>query len=319
MKPAGTRAVYNLEDLRRWPEATAGLAHPLRLGVFGDPVAHSASPPMHDAALALLDLPTRYARIHVRAEELPKALGLLAPMGFTGVNLTIPHKAAALALLDAVDPRAARLGVVNTVRVEADGSLLGFNTDGPGFARAVREEFGCLLRGKQVMILGAAGGAGRALAAQCVLEGCARVVLVNRTPEKTRALERELRLGFQAEVASETGSAGTRLEVVEWERAPTMLSSSDAEIDLVVNTTSIGLKTGDESPVAETYLRPGLLVFDTVYRSGGAPTPLVAAARRAGARTAGGLSLLLHQGVLAFEHWFNQPAPVEVMRRALEG
>ena len=307
------RAVYTLDDLRRWPEVTAGLEFPLRLGVMGDPVAHSASPPMQNAALAAAGLPLRYTRLHIRPAELAEAFGLLPGAGFAGVNLTIPHKAAALPLLDEIDPLAARLGVVNTVRVEEDGRLHGFNTDGPGFVRAVREEFGFATGGKRVMILGAAGGAGRALAAQCLLEGCARLVLVNRTFEKGQALARELHAKFPERTAPHPG--GAQVETVAWEElaTPALL----AELDLVVNTSSVGLKEDDVSPLPAEGLPAGLLVFDTVYRKDGTPTPLVAAARRAGLRAVGGHTLLLHQGVLAFEHWFGQSAPVEIMRGAL--
>ena len=311
--PDTGQTVYTLEDLRRWPEATAGLAHPLRLAVFGDPVAHSASPPMHNAALAALGLPMRYARIHVRPDELAEALGLIAAQGFVGVNLTLPHKAAALSLLDEIDLHAVRLGAVNTVQVKPGGRLCGFNTDGPGFVQAVREEFGVGITGKAVMILGAAGGAGRALAAQCILEGCGRLVLVNRIFEKARMLAQDLHTRFPEMTAPREG--GTSLEVVEWERAPTR--SLLAALHLAVNTTSIGLRNEDASPFPVAVLPAGLFVFDTVYRSSGTPTPLVTAARGAGAQAAGGLALLLHQGALAFEHWFGQPPPVEIMRRAL--
>lgn len=310
-QPTRERPIYDLDALRNWAEVTGGVEPPLRLAVFGDPVAHSASPPMHNAVLAALNLPMRYTRIAVRAEELEEALGLIAARGFVGVNLTIPHKAAALALLDEIDPHAARLGVVNTVRVEPDARLRGFNTDGPGFVRAVQEAFGVSLKGKRVLILGAAGGAGQALAAQCLLERCERLVLVNRTFEKSQRLAENLRVRFPEEIAD------VQLEVVEWDRATSR--SSLAEMDLVVNTTPIGLKAGDISPLAPESLPANVLVFDTVYRAAGTPTPLVRAAREAGAQATGGLSLLLHQGVLAFEHWFRQPAPVEVMRRALEG
>ena len=216
--------------------------------------------------------------------------------GFGGVNLTIPHKTAALPLLHAVDPHAAHLGAVNTVRVEADGTLRGFNTDGPGFVRAVRAEFDLTLRGSSVLILGAAGGAGRALAAQCMLEGCRRVILVNRTFEKAR------------ELAEKLGASA-----VPWEEAAGALDG----VDLLVNASSVGLHAGDVSPLPATAIPAGTLVFDTVYRASGEPTPLLTAAHEARARTAGGLALLLHQGALSFEHWFGVPAPLEAMRRGM--
>lgn len=298
-------SVYTTADLRDWPAATAGTRPPLRLAVFGDPVAHSMSPPMHNAALAALGIDARYTRVHVRPEELADTLALVARAGFVGVNLTIPHKTAAPALLDAMDAQATLLGAVNTVRVEADGALRGFNTDGPGFVRAVQAEFGLSLRGASVLILGAAGGAGRALAAQCLLEGCDRVVLVNRTADKAQALA--------AALAERFAVAPGALATVPWEEAAAMLPN----VDLVVNASSVGLRAGEVSPLPTAAIPARLRVFDTVYRASGEPTPLLAAAREAGARTAGGRALLLHQGALSFEHWFGVPAPLEEMRRGL--
>ena len=303
-----TREVYTVADLRDWATATAGIHPPLRLAVFGDPVAHSASPQMHDAALAAEGIDARYARIHVRPEELAAALRLLATQGIIGVNLTIPHKAAALRELDLVDDHAASLGVVNTVRVAADGSLHGSNTDGPGFVRAVQAEFGLRLEGQRVLILGAGGGAGRALAVQCVLEGCASLVLVNRTAVKAQALAAELPERF--------AGARCQLSVAPWDCADWRATLD--RVDLVVNASSLGLKSDDASPLPAGAMSARLRVFDTVYRRDGGLTPLLAAARQAGARMTGGLTLLLHQGALSFERWFDRPAPLEIMRMALE-
>ena len=193
------------------------------------------------------------------------------------------------------------LGVVNTVRIEANGVLHGSNTDGPGFVRAVRTEFGCALAGSSVMILGAGGGAGRALTMQCVIEGCARLVLVNRTVEKARSLAADLGARFPGTDCTVAATPETLVGV-----------------DLVVNASSVGLQPKDRSPLPAEAIPASLRVFDTVYRRDGEPTPLIAAAQAAGARTAGGLSLLLHQGALSFERWFDRTAPVDVMRQALE-
>ena len=300
------REVYTLADLRNWPAATADAPCPLRLAVIGDPVAHSASPPMHNAALAAGGIDSGYTRLHIAAHELAEAFPLLKSAGFIGVNLTIPHKTTAISHLDEMDAHAARLGAVNTVRVTEAGRLKGYNTDGPGFGQAVRAEFGCELRDLRVLILGAGGGAGRALAAQCALSGCPRLVLVNRTVEKARALTAELQI-----------SCGGRSEISTkaWEEGS--LSDALRDVDLVVNASSVGLRPDDGSPLPAGSIPSHLLVFDTVYRADDTPTPLVIAARKANARAVGGLSMLLYQGALAFEHWFARPAPVEVMRRAL--
>ena len=301
---AAAREVYTVADLRDWPAATAGISPRLRLAVFGDPVAHSASPAMHNAALAVRRIHARYTRIHVRPEELAEALQLVAQQDFIGVNLTIPHKPAAMALVDAVDGFAARLGAINTVRVEGGGAFLrGFNTDAPGFARAVESELGARLGALRVLVLGAGGGAGRAIALQCAAAGCPRLLLVNRTPEKARSLADALRGG------------PTQVETVPWEQAA--LRNALAEIDLVVNTSALGLKPGDASPLPANLIPPSVQLFDTVYRASGQPTPLEAAAQLAGARAIGGRALLLHQGALSFEYWFGGVAPLEQMRHAL--
>lgn len=296
------KEVYDLTDLRDWRKATDGVRPPFRLAVLGDPVAHSASPPMQNAALKVSGLDMRYTRLHIRPEELAEALRLLPTQGFIGANITIPHKAAALAAMDRVDEHAQRIGVVNTVMVEG-GKLAGYNTDGPGLVRAVHEVLGAELKGLRVMILGAGGGAGRAIALQCGIEKCPRVVLVNRTPERAHNLLAELQAG------------STKASLIPWEDAE--LRRELAETDLVINCSSVGMKSTDPSPLAPALLRPGLLVFDTIYTA--ARTHLMQAADAAGARSANGLAMLLHQGALAYAIWFGREAPLEVMRAALAG
>jgi len=301
--------VYTLEDLRHWDAATAGEEPPIRLSVFGDPVAHSRSPQMHNAALNACGIEARYCRLHIRPEELGEALRLLPKAGFIGTNLTIPHKAAALEFLDAMDEHAQKIGVVNTVVVEGE-RLIGFNTDGPGLLRAIRAEFGVDLRDLRVMVLGAGGGAGRAIAAQCAVENCERLVLVNRTFEKARQLAAELEPFFKG---PRVFGPVRRLEAIPWEEP--QLAAQLANTDLVINATSCGMKRTDPSVLPESLLRANLLVYDTIYTA--QLTPLLEDAQAAGARTANGASMLLYQGVLSFEIWFNRPAPVEVMQAAM--
>jgi shikimate dehydrogenase len=206
-------------------------------------------------------------------------------------------------MLDSLDSSAALLGAVNTVRVQPDGTLRGYNTDGPGFVRAVLVDFGFDVRGQRVLIFGAGGGAGRAIAAQCVASGCAAVILVNRTVAKAR------------ELAATLGAGPHSVHVLAWNDAS--VAGALASVDLIVNASTVGLHNdGSELPS----LRAAPLatpVFDTVYRASGEPTRLVADALAAGRPAAGGLSLLLYQGALAFEHWFGRPAPIDAMRAAL--
>jgi shikimate dehydrogenase len=306
--------VYTVADLRDWSAVAGGETPPIRLSVFGDPVAHSRSPQMHNPALAAAGIAAAYARVHVRPEELREALRLLPEIGFIGTNVTIPHKKAALEIMDEVDPPARRAGGVNTVVIEG-GKLIGFSTDGPGLARAIRADFGIDLRDLRVLVLGAGGGAGRAIAVQCAIEGCSRLVLVNRTFERARALAAEL-----APSLRETRATGpmVRLEAAPW--SDSALAAQLPHVDLVINATSLGMASGSAegrrgSPVPVSLLRPSHLVYDTVYTAG--RTPLLLAADEAGARGANGLSMLLYQGALSFEIWFGRPAPVEVMRAAL--
>ena len=301
--------VYTLDDLRHWDEVTAGEAPPIRLSVFGDPISHSRSPGMHNAALEACGIAARYARLHIHPEELGEALRLLPRWNFIGTNVTLPHKASVAALVDHVDEHARKIGVVNTVVVDGD-RLLGFNTDGPGLVRAVRADFGVDIRDLRVLILGAGGGAGRAIATQCAIENCQRLVLVNRTFEKAQQLARELAPLLKG---PRLLGPAARLEAVPWDQAA--LAVQLANTDLVINATSCGMKRTDPPVLAASVLQAHLMVYDTIYTAH--RTPLLGDAEAVGARTANGLSMLLYQGALSFEIWFNRDAPVEVMRAGL--
>lgn len=293
--------VYTIADLRNWSETTVGIAPAIRLAVFGDPVAHSKSPAMQNAALAVCGIDAQYIRLHIHPEELAEAVRLLPANGFIGANFTIPHKVAMLGLVDEVDPKARKAGGVNTVLIR-DGKLHGFSTDGPGLVQAVRSEFGADIRDLRVLLLGAGGGAGRAIAVQCALEKCARLVLVNRTFEKAEALAVELQQTVDG------------VSALPWDEAH--LAKELADTDLVINASSAGMKPGDPSPVAASLLSSRLMIYDTIYTA--TRTPLLRAADEVGARGANGLSMLLHQGAQSFEIWFNREAPVDAMRKALE-
>ena len=295
--------VYTFADLQHWREATVGVQPPIRLSVFGDPVAQSKSPAMHNAALAACGIDACYTRLHICPDGLAEAVRLLPHNGFVGTNVTFPHKTAMLALMDEVDEYARKIGAVNTVVVEGK-KLRGFNTDGPGIVSAVRSEFSVDLGDLRIMVLGAGGGAGRAISVQCAMENCAHLVLVNRTFEKSKILAEELQSLFPSR----------RIDAVTWDES--QLKSQLGQIDLVINATSVGIKAGDPSPLPPSLLTSRLLVYDTNYAA--ARTSLMRAADEVGARSANGLSMLLHQGALSFEIWFNRPAPLEAMRAALE-
>jgi shikimate dehydrogenase len=296
-----TKSVYTLADLQK------GIDPAIRLGVFGDPVAHSLSPQMQNAALKQSKIDMQYARFHILPNELREGLELIRKLKFVGLNLTIPHKIAALEFLDGVEENVKRIGAANVIKIE-NGKLRGFNTDGRGFARAVREEFSVDLRDLRVLVLGA-GGAARAIALQCAKENCERLVIANGTFEKGEKLADSLRDFFSG---PKVFGPVPRLQAIPWEERAFQFQI--ANVDLVVNATPVGLNRGDASPIPARLLAPHVMVYDTIYSE--KRTPLVSAALEAGARAVNGLSMLLHQGALAFEIWFQREAPLELMRKA---
>lgn len=295
------KKVYTIEDLRDWQTATADSNPPLKLAVIGDPIAHSKSPQMHNAALAALDVPARYTRLHIRPEELDEALQLLPKAGFIGINCTIPHKVEVMKRLTNLDESARLAGGVNTVVVEPNGQLKGYSTDGIGFARAVTEAFSAKLCSFRVLVIGAGGGAGRAIAMQCAIEGCPQIMLLNRTLDKLTSLVSEIGSHFP-EVKVTAGSLD-------------LLAKKAGEADLIVNCSSLGMKPDDSSPLPPNLILSRHFIYDTIYV--GEATPLQHASSAAGARSANGLGMLLHQGAKSFEHWFRQEPPLDLMRSAL--
>ena len=287
-----------------WQAVAGRFTPPARLAVIGDPIGHSRSPQMHNPALLACGIDAQYIRVQVPVGRVAEAFRQFAACGFLGVNITIPHKFEALDAVDVLDPLARQLGAVNTLAIR-EGRLHGYNSDGPGFLRSVREAFGADVKDLRLLILGAGGGAGRAVAVQSALSGCQKLLLVNRSQAKAEAVAAEIHALDSSPAAS----------VVPWDEVA--LREALASTDLIVNATSIGMQPDDASLLPPDALVARHLIFDMVYRAGG-ETPLLAAARQAGARTVDGLSLLLHQGAISFEHWFDRPAPLNVMRQCLQ-
>src|SRR4030095_346700 len=207
-KRASAKEVYALVDLKNWHDVKP----PIRLGVFGDPVEHSLSPQMQNAALKESKIDMQYARFRISPNELREGFDLIRKLEFVGLNLTIPHKIAALELLDSADDNVKRIGAVNVIKAES-GKLGGFNTDGRGFARAIREEFSVALRDMRVLVVGA-GGAARAIALQCAKENCERLVIANGTFEKGQKLADSLRDFFSG---PKVFGPVPRLQAIPWE------------------------------------------------------------------------------------------------------
>jgi shikimate dehydrogenase len=261
-------------------------------GIVGWPVEHSLSPAMHNAAFAALGLDWTYVAFPVRPDVAEQAIAGLAAAGVAGLNATIPHKRAALAVASSASEAALRIGAANTLVPDGDGGFRADNTDGEGFLRALDEQAPLDLAGAEALVIGA-GGAARAVVHALRSRG-ARVRVANRTTAR----------------AAELG------DPVPF--APRELEAAAGRAALVVNATSLGLH-GDAAPpeLPLAGIGPGQAVADVVYRPGG--TPWLAAARDRGARTVDGLGMLLHQGAAAFAQWTGREPPLAAMRAALEG
>ncbi|RYD32213.1 MAG: shikimate dehydrogenase [Verrucomicrobiaceae bacterium] len=290
---------YTLQNI----QSAARLSPPARLAVFGDPVGHSLSPQMHNPALAACGIEASYVRLQVKTEEFLPALRALRELRFIGANVTIPHKFTALDSVDEVGPAARRLGAVNTILFRPDGTTLGRNSDGPGFVRTIQEEFQAEVRDLRILLLGAGGGAGGAVAVQSALEGCRQLVLTNRTESKARTL------------AATLGDLlpGDRCRTLPW--TAEALAQALPDIDLIINGTSLGMSPDDPPLLPAGCLTKDHLVYDMVYKP--LVTPLIATALAAGAKAINGLPMLLWQGAQSFEWWFERPAPVDAMRAGL--
>ncbi len=267
--------------------------------LIGNPVEHTMSPAMHNAAFNELGLDFIYVPFRVLPEDLKAAVAGLKSLNVRGFNVTIPHKVAVIPLLDGLDPLAEKVGAVNTV-VNDDGDLRGYNTDAAGFLRAALEG-GIEPEGKKVVVLGA-GGASRAIS-YVLAERGADLTILNRIQE----------LDWAEEIGELIKDMlGRQVRVLELQE--NLLAEALAGADLLINATSVGMSpAADESPVPAGLLGKETTVFDIVYNP--IETRLLREARSAGARTISGIDMLAWQGALAFEKWTGQAAPVDLMRR----
>ena len=268
---------------------------------FGQPVAENPTGAMQEAAFQALGLNWRYLTIEVAPANLRDAMLGARAFGMRGMNLTIPHKVAVIEYLDEVAPDAALIGAVNTVRREG-GRLIGENTDGKGFLRAVRVDGGVDPRGQRAVVLGA-GGAARAIVTELALAGVADLLVVNRSTARGERLAADL-------------AAKTKVPIRHQEWHGIYRVPRDA--GLLVNATSIGLHPDVDAmpPVEWSDAGPDLLVSDIVFNP--PETRFLAAARQRGLQVLDGLSMLVYQGVIGFRLWTGQEAPEAVMKRALK-
>jgi len=267
-------------------------------GLIGDPVEHSVSPVMHNAAFSSLGLDYVYLPFRVEKGQLAKAIDGVRALNIRGLNITIPHKVAVIPLLDGLETLAERIGAVNTI-VNDNGHLKGYNTDAGGFVKALLER-GIEPRGKKIVILGA-GGASRAISFT-LAERDADLVILNRQLEMDWAVE------LASSISRFLGKEVKALELNEQN-----LSAVLKDADILVNATSVGMSpNSDETPVPAKLLKAGLVVFDIVYNP--IKTKLLTEAEEAGAETIDGLDMLVWQGALAFEMWTGVKAPVGIMK-----
>jgi len=281
-----------------------------RIGLIGQGLKHSLSAAMQQAALDHLGFDARYELWDTQPEEVEQRVTSLRDEDCLGANVTVPHKQAVIPFLDELDTVAARARAVNTI-VRREGRLIGHNTDVAGFARALTGA-GFNVRGVRAAVLGAGGGA-RAVTLAVVEGGASLISLSDAVPQRAEALAGDLR---------RLTSPGTTITWARW--GDSAFQRSVRECELLVNCTPVGMRFGPaegQSPVAAELIPAGCLAFDLVYNP--EETPFLQAARSRGARTAGGLAMLVYQGAASFRLWTGREAPVEIMfeaaRKALAG
>jgi shikimate dehydrogenase len=275
-----------------WPTSGTRLA-----GVIGDPVRHSLSPTLHNAAFSALDLDWAYVAFPVPTGRVREALAGAVALGIEGLSVTMPHKTAVADALGRCSPTARALRAVNTVVRDGD-ELIGESTDGQGFIDGLRSDPGFDPSGRRCLVAGA-GGAGRAVVLALAEAGAAEVVVLNRTPERGEAA---------AALAGAVGRTGQPAEI--------------EEMDLVVNATPVGMAPEDGGQTTPRLLEPSLLgpgqvLVDLVYHP--PTTALIEAARERGVTAVNGVGMLVHQAALAFRLWTGEDPPLAAMRAAVAG
>ena len=270
-------------------------------GLFGYPVEHSLSPAMHNDAFQELGLNYVYLPFSIKPENVKEAVAGVKGLNIRGVNVTIPHKQAVIPFLDDLSKEAELIGAVNTI-VNKEGTLTGHNTDGRGFIRSLREETDFKAKEGKALLIGA-GGAARAIAFQLALNGIKELVITDLDFSKAENLRNEIVENLSVEV-----------KALKEDKIDSLIE----EMDLLVDATPVGMHPEvDVDPVVSAeMMHSDLIAYDVVYNP--RETVLLKAAKEAGAQTVSGLGMLLYQGVIAFEIWTGEEAPVEVMREALE-
>lgn len=255
--------------------------------LLGNPLSHSVSPAMHNHVFEKLGMDYCYIPVEVNEENLEEVFAGLTRMNVAGFNVTIPHKIRIIQYLDELDPLAATIGAVNTICVK-DGKTKGYNTDGEGFIRSLREETQISPKGKRFFLLGC-GGAARAIAMTLAFQGADKIIICNRTPEKAQALAFEINQKIRN--CAETA-----------EHQATSQADFLSSCDVLINSTNLGMHPKEDvMPIDESLLQPHLIVADIVYNP--LTTELLKSAKARGCAIVPGLGMLIYQGAAAFKLW----------------
>ncbi len=269
--------------------------------VLGHPVAHSLSPVMHNASIENLGIDAVYLAYDVCPGDLKAALNAMRAMNFGGVNLTVPLKETAVPLMSSLADSARLLGAVNTVRFASSG-LEGHNTDGSGFLRALEECFGQGVEGENLLIIGC-GGAGRAVALTAAVNGVRGIALSDIERERTMLLAGEIGRAAPGVTVKTAGNAAE-------------LKDFASRAGLIIQASPVGMDASEAPLLSSEVFDTGQRLFDLVYNH--PETAIMREAKSAGAQTANGLSMLLHQGAISFEIWTGMQPDMEAMRSALQ-
>ncbi|MBH5317023.1 shikimate dehydrogenase [Paenibacillus sp. GSMTC-2017] len=270
-------------------------SHTVLYGVVGDPIRHSKSPIMMNRAFRETGINGVYTAFHVTPESLGDFVRGIRAMGIRGVNVTIPHKLQIMDLLDEIDAGASAIGAVNTI-VNNNGHLVGYNTDGIGYVRSLKEEAAPDLSGKRIVVIGA-GGAARGITYALLQENPSEITITNRTITKAE------------ELASSLEGGAVKLNAAASDRLKDLCEGAD----IVINTTSVGMFPNiGESPIRGEWMKSGAVASDLIYNP--LKTTFLQEAEARGCKTHGGLGMFIYQGAYAFEYWTGQSAPVVAMR-----
>ena len=272
------------------------------VGIIGDPIKHSRSPLIHNAAIAALGLDYVYVPFHVEPDNLGAAIEGFKATNVVGINVTIPHKQNVMSYLDEISREATLIGAVNTL-IFRDGAIIGENTDAPGFLHAMQEDGLDVPQGEAAVVIGA-GGSARAIVVALALAGVQTICITNRTVSRAVALATDL--------SEKTGVSIYGIGLDD-SKLPHAVGTSQ----LIVNTASTSMDVSHPLLIDPEWLEPQSIVYDIVYTP--PETRLLQAAAEKNCHTIGGLGMLVHQGAIAFEKWTGINPPVEIMRQALQG